>query len=838
MSALLTADWFQLDSYYRKFDLYNMVWAMDEGLGNMIVSGAPYGGPLAVVRDRKQFVRVMSTGNPVITIYNGVGNVISKILWQYGVLIQMGWSDGEQLLCVQESGDVIIFDMFGEYQKTLNMGQEVRDTKVCKAQLFPNPHGIGLGVITTTNRMFLVSNVSEPKVRSVPDIPKPNLPISCWCILSCGQRSSSQISFLVCRDKEIFKCQLGESRPILTMRAEFKNPYTQVLSIVPSQNGRHVALFTDSGFLWIGSSDFKNKYCEIDTGFIKQPKELVWCGSQAIVGHWDDMMCIYGFNGQNISYPYDGPFHIIPEMDCVRVISEMTHELIQKVPVVVEKIFRINSTAPGSYLVEASKQFQKRSHRADEYIRLVKPDLASAVQDCIDAAAFEFNTDVQKMLIRAAQFGKGFLMDAALTDHYVKTCRWLRVLNSVRDSRVGIPLTFLQMQNLGEMILLDRLIWRRLHCLAGLVATYLQLKGGPARVLSHWACYKVTQPHLDSESAAREIGEKLRNVPGISYSTIAMKAAEKGKRWNALAIKILEYETHSKLQVPLLLSLEKGEIALSKATASGDTDLVYIVLLHLKEKMSKHQFQVTIRTTPFAHALYLKYCASHNREALRQVYVQEDDFHGQASTHIRDAIEETNPGSIEASLISARECYKKGKNDLGASICEDARKLCKQQSSLQETYGTSFVGLSLHDTVGKLLEQGEIKLADKLRSEYEMPDRRYWWLRILKLAEKDKWDELEKFSKSKKSPIGFEPFVDACLTRGQNDEALKYLPRCRDDIKVKYYVKAGFYEEAAQVAFNQKDQSALFFVQNKCPVQETTKHAKISALLEQLTSRK
>lgn len=66
--------------FFSKFDLYNMIWSMDEGLGNMIVSGAPYGGPVAVVRDRKQFVRVMATSKPVITIYNCAGNVISKIL--------------------------------------------------------------------------------------------------------------------------------------------------------------------------------------------------------------------------------------------------------------------------------------------------------------------------------------------------------------------------------------------------------------------------------------------------------------------------------------------------------------------------------------------------------------------------------------------------------------------------------------------------------------------------------------------------------------------------------------------------------------------------------------
>lgn len=32
---------------------------------------------------------------------------------------------------------------------------------------------------------------------------------------------------------------------------------------------------------------------------------------------------------------------------------------------------------------------------------------------------------------------------------------------------------------------------------------------------------------------------------------------------------------------------------------------------------------------------------------------------------------------------------------------------------------------------------------------------RYWWLKLRSLAEKEEWEELEKFSKSKKSPIGY-----------------------------------------------------------------------------------
>lgn len=38
-------------------------------------------------------------------------------------------------------------------------------------------------------------------------------------------------------------------------------------------------------------------------------------------------------------------------------------------------------------------------------------------------------------------------------------------------------------------------------------------------------------------------------------------------------------------QVPLLLSIGEEDTALTKATESGDTDLVYLVLLHIWQKV-------------------------------------------------------------------------------------------------------------------------------------------------------------------------------------------------------------------------------------------------------------
>lgn len=77
--------------------------------------------------------------------------IINYILqWNSGVLLHIGWSDGEQLLCIQESGDVLIYDMFGAYQKTFNMGQEVRDTKVCSF--------IVILVYSTSNVFLFITN--------------------------------------------------------------------------------------------------------------------------------------------------------------------------------------------------------------------------------------------------------------------------------------------------------------------------------------------------------------------------------------------------------------------------------------------------------------------------------------------------------------------------------------------------------------------------------------------------------------------------------------------------------------------------------------------------------
>lgn len=54
----------------------------------------------------------------------------------------------------------------------------------------------------------------------------------------------------------------------------------------------------------------------------------------------------------------------------------------------------------------------------------------------------------------------------------------------------------------------------------------------------------------------------------------------------------MEYETKASEQVTLLTKLERNNSALEKAIESGDTDLVYMVILQLRDNMPLGQFKV------------------------------------------------------------------------------------------------------------------------------------------------------------------------------------------------------------------------------------------------------
>ncbi len=138
-------------------------------------------------------------------------------------------------------------------------------------------------------------------------------------------------------------------------------------------------------------------------------------------------------------------------------------------------------------MYDARDHYDKKSSKADESIRSIKIFLTKAVDSCIEAAGHEFNTDLQKSLLRAASFGKSFL-ESYPAAKFVDMNRTLRVLNSIRNPKIGIPLTIGQYYALTSEGLVNILSNRHHYGLAKKICEYLNIPS--ERVLIHWACFQ------------------------------------------------------------------------------------------------------------------------------------------------------------------------------------------------------------------------------------------------------------------------------------------------------------------------------------------------------------
>lgn len=74
----------------------------------------------------------------------------------------------------------------------------------------------------------------------------------------------------------------------------------------------------------------------------------------------------------------------------------------------------------------------------------------------------------------------------------------------------------------------------------------------------------------------------------------------------------------------------------------------------------------------------------------------------------------------------------------------------------------------------------------------------------------DDWSALWTFANERKSPIGYRPFVDACVAAGKKLEARRYAAKVDDYAeKVELLVSLGAFSDAAELALKQKDLDRL-----------------------------
>ncbi|CAA2961645.1 VACUOLELESS1 [Olea europaea subsp. europaea] len=760
----VAAEWQLLyNRYYRKPELYQMQWKHVD-LTKSKVACAPFGGPIATIRDDAKIVQLFAeSALRKLRIFTSSGRLISETVWKNpgGRLIGMSWTDDQILICITQDGTVYFYNIHAELINNFSLGKECFESSVVECVFWGN----GVVCINEAFGIFAVPDLKNPRAVKMADCNLEDLP-HCIAVIEPQYTMSGNVEVL-----------LGIGDHVLLVEEDGMQQLGvgigPLQKMMVSRTGKLLASFTHDGRLLVMSTDFSNIIFEYTCESALPPEQLAWCGMDSVLLYWDDMLLMVGPYGDPVRYIYDEPIILIPECDGVRILSNTSMEFLHRVPDSTVSIFQIGSTLPAALLYDALDHFDRRSAKADENLRLIRTSLPEAVEACIDAAGYEFDISLQRTLLRAASYGQAFCSQFQ-RDHIQEMCKTLRVLNAVRHHEIGIPLSIQQYKLLTPSVLINRLINAHKYLLALRISEYLGMS--QEVVMMHWACTKITASLGISDASLLEILlDKLKICKGISYAAVAAHADKNGRR--KLAAMLVEHEPHSSKQIPLLLSIGEEDIALVKAIESGDTDLVYLVLFHIWQKRPSLEFFGTIQARPLARDLFITYAQCNKHEFLKDFFLSTGQLQvGSSFT------------CLMGSAWSSTKCLSTKKNcTLG--VKEDIFSFLFFCSSVGCGFPfSSFLYISFYCGCYDL----EFHLK-KHRCRSQMPLN----LQVLSIKKK----------KKKKS---YRPFVEACVDADEKGEALKYIPKLADPReRAEAYARIGMAKEAADAASQAKDGELL-----------------------------
>ncbi|GAA5978072.1 hypothetical protein JCM11641_006619 [Rhodosporidiobolus odoratus] len=731
-----------------------------------------------------------------------------------------------------------------------------------------------------------------------------------------------------------------------------------ILHLTPSPSGRFLAVLTASSLshsqlqppytLQVLTSDLSRLLSSCDLTFDAtggqgreggggRPRQVEWCGSNSVaLGYVDEgvgtgTVVVVGPFGETLKYFYSSAPYLTSEVDCVRIICPSENcELLEMVPQSTHRTLLPLSAHPSAQLYTASQAFHlHKSPRADELIRTIGrgPEMREAVEECVEAAGREWGGGgggEGRGLLQAAAFGKSWL-DAYNPSSFVETTKALRVLNAVREWKVGLALSWEQYHLHPPSHLITRLLSLNQHLLALRISTFLSLPAAP--IIRHWAlqliassapgvaalkgdllsdeqvCAAIVEkldslssktscssssssssaPHHHSTSPLLPTSLSATNTPSTDHSLLspadlALPAFHLGRP--KLAKLLVEKETKRAKQVPLLVRMGEGKMGLRRAVEGGDLDLVFAVFLSLRRTLpagdlfriiervdasltssssttssSSNPTKLTKppsapapststssssspRKPPPVTRLFELFVREHGgeeeRRVLRELWYQDDRRVEMGLEGMRESLVDSEQRIKR--LGEARKAFGEDKESgFETKMLDDHLRLLAFQQSLESDFpGKKIVGLSINDTIRACIVNGLEKTAEKVKSDFKVPDKRYWYIHLRSLILLRSWDNLSQFASRKRSPIGYEPFVSELIKAGAHREAVKYVERCEGRNRVELFVRCGEWVSAGHECVRRAERGKLIELKSRAPNQIIL--AQLEELLQEMST--
>lgn len=509
------------------------------------------------------------------------------------------------------------------------------------------------------------------------------------------------------------------------------------ISILLSPNGKLLALLY-SNSLQISPVGSPNSPL-ITHELLLQPRQIAWCANDLVGLTNESGLDLYGPTEANLHYDFVSPL-IRTENDGLLIASpQNSPSFISRVSESAQRILLLGSTSPAAILMDALEAADQKSPKSTHLLSLINENLANATGDCISAACEEFDTDLQKKMLRAAKLGMNTLPYYD-PDDFVSACDFTRVLYNLRTE--GLAITYSEFLDYTFEFIVDLLLSQKKHYLAFRICEFLNEPN--FKVLNHWAECKIKSQLPDSQLG---IMEKLIGS-GVDWFKLAKVAYTEGR--TDLFKKLIALESDSFKKITLLYEIGNLPDMVSNADHDAQLDSILFTLFNLPE--SQVEFFKLINNHPNVIGVY-KGLYSSLVGNLTEFMFQDDDKFGLA-------ILDTGSALNVKQLSGLRKVYK------------DDMKLKSIKSEL-ESEGLDVSNIQNNtDLLNLVIKESLEKAVKTFAGLFSNEEIEVAALNVLG-SDPARFEELYQFAL--KNNVDFKSYTRWFLERNEKKQAARYL---------------------------------------------------------------
>lgn len=233
-------------------------------------------------------------------------------------------------------------------------------------------------MLTGSYRFYFISDINEdnPQYKLMADVPGLDRPPRSWAVLPHDR----SVEILVSNNSKLYLIDRGSCTPKYPQRMIQSSGDVIEMSVL--YKTLDIAMFTESGYLWVGTCDLQRTYTEFDTGIKNRPDQMEWCGtyddmvdmSAAVILVWNSLnqYKVVGVSGdaEDCDHFTESSVFVTHEVDGARVISTKSHELVRRIPQAMVDVFGVGSSQSGALLYDAQREFDNSSHKANDYMQV------------------------------------------------------------------------------------------------------------------------------------------------------------------------------------------------------------------------------------------------------------------------------------------------------------------------------------------------------------------------------------------------------------------------------------------------------------------------------------